>query len=779
MIHIFINNKKIACEEGEYVIDVARKNGIFISTICYLSGCSPTLACKMCMGETGDGKRVYTCNTKTKDGLVIFTETEQLKKERQEIMQTYDVNHPLECGVCDKSGECELQNLTLYTGVTHQQFALSDDEKLHKSWAQAEYDPNLCIVCERCVTTCKDNIGESKLKASKAQLHTPDSYKDSMNKDPFSVWNKKQKSLIDFVGDTPCFDCGECISVCPVGALTYKDFTYTANAWELKKTFSTCGYCSMGCQVIYEKRHFNTNGDEKIYRVTNDFSFQPICGAGRFSFNLKSTSLLSKENAVKKATEILREVKAINLGSQATNEEAYLAGILAENLNLKIYNKEAKSLQTFLNYLPLNHTLKELKKTNTIITIGANLRLNAPLLQYAINNRLKTERSAKLFYIYPFGDSVVENFSKAFTHICSNDNLTSLIALCVALNEVDSSLEETFKEFIAPILKTKVVKQIEQNGEENTEPKEEITYTGLDVDLTAFRELAKNISNSAIIIGADVLAQNINLESIAKILSLLESKLNIKVFVAPLGTNTAGIARICKLDSIDEDLKTLGIRANGDFIFDSDFGEIDSGAPSVALPSLNQIDGSICNFENKVLPLNKALDFNGIDLLDITKAILGEFKTITNIKEIAKLLPINKGFNTKVNLTNIYSQGGEDLRGYKLESKLIGLFNLDSSDNKFTPTNKFNAIISYPQNLFTRQNELDSNMQQKAGIYTSKENLESKNLQLGQTITLKVESKQIKGKVFIDYGLKGEVYAISPSLSDLAPNTYHLAELGE
>ena len=204
-VTITINNRTITCQEGETIVDVARENGIFIPTICYLGGCSPTLACKMCMGESGDGKRVYTCNTKAKDGLVINTETEQIRKERQMIMQTYDVNHPLECGVCDKSGECELQNLTLYTKVAHQDYALPDDEKHEKSWAQALYDPNLCIVCERCVTTCKDNIGEAKLKAGKADLHSPDSYKDSMLKDPYSVC--KRYALCGLWGVHFCMPC--------------------------------------------------------------------------------------------------------------------------------------------------------------------------------------------------------------------------------------------------------------------------------------------------------------------------------------------------------------------------------------------------------------------------------------------------------------------------------------------------------------------------------------------------------------------------------------------
>ena len=141
MVKIKIDGCEIFCKEGESILNAARANDIFIPAICYLSCCSPTLACKMCMVEA-DGKRVYACNAKVKDGMEVIVNTIEIEQERYAIMQTYNVNHPLQCGVCDKSGECELQNYTHYVGVKEQKYALRDDYKVLNHWGKTAYDPN-------------------------------------------------------------------------------------------------------------------------------------------------------------------------------------------------------------------------------------------------------------------------------------------------------------------------------------------------------------------------------------------------------------------------------------------------------------------------------------------------------------------------------------------------------------------------------------------------------------------------------------------------------------
>ena len=882
LITIKINNQALQCEEGDSIIEVARANGIFIPTICYLSGCSPTLACKMCMGENAEGKRVYTCNTKAKDGLEIFTDTPSIRRERQMIMQTYDVNHPLECGVCDKSGECELQNLTLYTKVSHQDFALPDDEKHSKFWAQAEYDPNLCIVCERCVTTCKDNIGEAKLKANKAELHSPDEYKDKMEKDPYSVWSKKQKSLIEFVGESPCLDCGECIAVCPVGALTYKDFSYTANAWELKSISSTCTHCAAGCQVIYEKRHCDIEGKSKIYRVKNDFHFAPICGAARFGFGLRSHFDESKEaigthlnEVLENALEALQKAKSIHIGSQATNEEALITQNLATHFGLKIHNAEAYAYQRLLGKLPLNHSLQELKSSSVIIALGASVRLHIPQLQYAINNTIRIQKGVKFFYVNPIFDTLLASFSRSVESIgygadCEGEALIGLLfALQEALkaqeyNDLESKIASSISNGeVANALKhikstqqeikeqgnqeevnkaqnqqesstdSTQAKQATDSSPQSTTPPSppKIIYQALQeagIELDDFAKIAtallgtlssekSSFCGASLVVGSEVLNAILRESSeqsslIAEVLSLLE-KFGLKVFVIPNGTNVAGIARICTLEApqaTNTQKNSIGIRASGEWVWDSylcdDEGHIaqyrgkdtDNKAtkPHLILPSFSQMNASITNYESRVLPINRVLDFAGFDLSDIAKFVASKdrefalsYAVCENLAGYILELPKDKGYKAVLHssLKNHYTQSGEDKRGYALESisdfsDFSCFFSSDLSSAKEANAksknlqkakskniSKFNAYLSFPQNLFDAQTVLDKNMQQQDGFYTSREYFEELGLKEGEEICLKIQSideaqdfGSIKARAYIDYGLSQKIWLISP-----------------
>lgn len=884
MVTIKINNQIIQCQEGETIVDVARKHNIFIPTICYLGGCSPTLACKMCMGENGDGKRVYTCNTKAKEGLEIFTNTPQIERERQMIMQTYDVNHPLECGVCDKSGECELQNLTLYTKVAHQEYALRDDEKHSKAWAQALYDPNLCIVCERCVTTCKDNIGEAKLKAGKADLHAPDSYKDSMLKDPYSVWSKKQKSLIEFVGDTPCVDCGECIAVCPVGALTYKDFSYSANAWELTKTPSTCSYCSMGCHIVYETRHYNSKGDKRIYRVTNDFHYAPICGAGRFGFSVFSNptpphqkdSLVVLDSAhntqtassLSGALEHLKNAKALRLGDNLTNEEAMIAQILATYFGLELYNENARAYQKFLPFLQMKHTLQDLKDSSTIITLGCAFRLQVPLLQYVINNMIRIKKGVKLFYMHPVADALIASFSRSIKHIAYKPSCeeVALGALLLAMQGMITESSTTNASILAKLLakitssayinapKVDSAAETKEEGVAIDQPKP--TYKVFEEAGIAFdmlQELGEiNLSQVSLIVGDEAILHTLDSDSaLVEALYLLES-CGVKVFVVPSGSNVAGIARICTLskdsawilDSFVQNLEctdtdcaiqdslgnssvarkvskdssmssafTIGIRALGDVIWDCEWNSTSSFKPDFCLPSHQQMNATTTNFENRVLPFKAAIAYNGYTLADIAHYVLQNthsipsavsvgtqescaseldsvfehFANYTTLSDYTRALPSACGFAPHYydELSNYYTQGGEDKRGYllvSLKSKNISQDILHKSIDSPLIHSNYNAYVSYPQNIFSIQTVLDSNLQQKDGFYTSKAHLQQLGLQEGQSVefVLMLDSapyKKVCANVYIDYGLGTDIWLLSPNLVPFRQGCYFEVQL--
>jgi NADH-quinone oxidoreductase subunit G len=128
MVSIKIDGVEYKAKEGEYILNAARANNVFIPAICYLTRCSPTLACRICLVEA-NGKQVYACNAKVKDGMEITVNTPNILKERRAIMEVYDVNHPLQCGVCDQSGECELQNYTLELEVDSQHYAIADTKR--------------------------------------------------------------------------------------------------------------------------------------------------------------------------------------------------------------------------------------------------------------------------------------------------------------------------------------------------------------------------------------------------------------------------------------------------------------------------------------------------------------------------------------------------------------------------------------------------------------------------------------------------------------------------
>ena len=144
MIQFTIDGISVEAKRGETILQVARKNGLYIPTMCYISKTTPCASCRMCVVEAqGVSGFVLSCNTPPTEGIAITTNSKALETERTNIMKLYDVNHPLECGVCDKSGECDLQNKTLEFGVAAQNFSARDQSRKVENWGLISYDPAL------------------------------------------------------------------------------------------------------------------------------------------------------------------------------------------------------------------------------------------------------------------------------------------------------------------------------------------------------------------------------------------------------------------------------------------------------------------------------------------------------------------------------------------------------------------------------------------------------------------------------------------------------------
>ncbi|HEX5330458.1 2Fe-2S iron-sulfur cluster-binding protein, partial [Sulfuricurvum sp.] len=306
MINFTINNQPVTAQKGETILQAARKAGFYIPTMCYLEKTTPCASCRLCVVETDktDGL-ILSCQTPPTEGLAVTIDSDRLKTERTNIMRLYDVNHPLECGVCDKSGACDLQNKTLEFGVDRQHFSAKDQKRKIEHWGLINYDPSLCILCEKCVHVCNEIIGDDAIELQFG------GYKSSII--------PKNSDKLD------CTFCGECIAVCPVGALVSSEFQYSANAWELTKIPATCAHCSAGCSLTYEVRHTSNSvgAKEKIYRVTNDFEHSTLCGAGRFGFDF-TVEGTKEEDSFTQALSALQNAKAIRFSSLITNEEAMI-----------------------------------------------------------------------------------------------------------------------------------------------------------------------------------------------------------------------------------------------------------------------------------------------------------------------------------------------------------------------------------------------------------------------------------------------------------------------
>lgn len=786
---ITINSRLIEAKEGESILQVARREGIFIPAICYLNGCSPTLACRLCMVEA-DGKRVYGCNAKVKDGMQVVTNTPEIQAERNAIMQTYCINHPLECGVCDKSGECELQNFTTMMKVNTQNYAIKDTHKPHKKWGLIQYDPALCIVCERCITVCTDKIGETALKTTpRGGEQVPKELKDTMPKDAHAIWSKFQKSLIaPSSGDTlDCSFCGECTSVCPVGALVGSKFQYTSNAWELSRVPASNPHSS-DCELIYYdvKPTGINNRAPKIYRVSNDFHFGEIGAAARWGYDFNNEYAKKDEDKFNQIVNAIKsgEIKNIKFNSVITNEEAFILQQIAKKYDIALLNDEAKSYAKFLNDFSKSATssaysadYNDIKQADFIISVGSLLRYDSPNTAYKITNALKVNKASGV-YFHPLKDGVVDNISKNFDLVAheAGDEL----AVMLFLAQKSGVLEfDEFKFKDQKEVKTKKTRTITQtvtktiNGAdgESVEISEEVskeeTYDEIEnitvirsefakrlrLDEDRFDELLGTKTNKVLIIGEDFYTSEYA-SSLAGLAGLLQKEGGFKVMLIPPRTNSLGVAKICDLSDEPKPGKTLGYNETGEFKFGVFGADIDAGA-------LNQQEGSFTNIEQRLVPTNAALPHNGYFLNDLANAL--DIKQSLTINYTHKL-PTEKGYKGVKfdDLTNFYTTGGENQRGYKLDS-----FDIDYIDAKdsikqdaaqfMNSKNKENECIIYranPIEQFYKTTSRTSQLGEVGALFASSEFIEKYGLKAGAPVTITSDKTSLSLSLKEDKNIK-------------------------
>ena len=796
LITVTIDGIECKAKEGEYILNVARANDIFIPAICYLTRCSPTLACRICLVEA-DGKRVYSCNAKAKDGMEIVTQTEEILEERRAIMEVYDVNHPLQCGVCDQHGECELQNYTLELKVDSQHYAIADTKRGNVNWSSVlHYDAGLCIVCERCVTVCKDMIGDAAIKTGPRGGDKLDKgLKDSMPKDAYAMWNKLQKSVIvpsNGTEHTNCSDCGECTAVCPVGALTERDFIYKANPWDLREVPSACAHCSSACHIYYETRAESIdNPTEKIFRVKNEWNYQTLCGAGRFGYDYENTTAKKDPEALAKAVEAIKSAGTIKFNSTITNEEAKMLQTLKEKFGVKLVNNEVKPFANFLSHyskaagqMLYKDSFADMSECDFIVSVGAKLRNDNPAARYLFNNIQKMNKGAGM-YFHPVGDTLIPTFGKSiqtFEHKPGDEESALLLILDLFADkdklpdDVKSKLDAS-KENRTKTVTEKVMEEVtetvvdKETGEEkevtkkvpkNVEKEVEYEANSLVEKLGAnpetfeddFAKMMKKKESFALVVGEDFYFHP-KAKNLANLIALIEESTEFKVAFIPPKSNALGVALICDLDEECEG-STVGYNEPADFTISA------LGNGDFDIPAMNQQEGTTTNMNKRVVPLNAALDYNGYELNDIMNALgLGKNLTI----DWTECLPVDKGFQLAKfdDLPNGFRNDKTENRGYVLANLSVEKSGIEIEDIEDIALEGDIAYRCNPQRQFNDFTDKAHQIFEKFALYASKERAE----QLGDFVKVEFENGGLELPVEVDERITGDIVEIPDFKSEL------------
>lgn len=273
MPKITIDGKDIEVAAGTTIIQAAEKLGLFVPHYCYHPGLPIAGSCRMCLVEVEKAPKLQiACYTFVTDGMVVHTTTDQVKVARQAILEFLLANHPLDCPVCDQAGECKLQEFYMQFGRYDSTF-LEDKLKKHKAIPVGPniiLDSERCILCSRC-TRFVDEI-----------THTHE----------LSIFNRGHYSeLLPTEGMTVDNAYSGCLAdICPVGALTDRDFRFKVRVWYLSKTESVCHGCSRGCSIeVHTNRRRSHHNEGKFIarykpRHNQDVNGYWMCDAGRYSY---------------------------------------------------------------------------------------------------------------------------------------------------------------------------------------------------------------------------------------------------------------------------------------------------------------------------------------------------------------------------------------------------------------------------------------------------------------------------------------------------------------
>jgi NADH-quinone oxidoreductase chain G len=397
-VTLTIDDQEATVPAGTLLVEAARSVGIEIPTLCYYEKLLPLGGCRLCLVEIEKMRGLQTaCTTPVREGMVVHTNTPEVIKTRKGMLEFLLINHPLDCPVCDKGGECTLQDWAFKYGATESRFI---EEKRHGRKAHAlspliVKDEERCVLCRRCVRFLEEWADEPQLDYFERGCHTR---VDTLPGHPFdSVFS------------------GNTVDICPVGALTSRVFRFQARSWELERTSSVCPYCAVGCNITLDVKMNKLR--RIVARENAQANDQWLCDKGRFghafvhSPNRLKTPLVRRGDKLEPATwqealslisqrlgEIIAESGPDSVGgigsTRATNEANYLfqrflRAVVGSN-NVDHFGRVPRPLAS----------LAQVREADVIFLMGVDPREQAPIVELAIRRAVLT-RGTKIIVANP------------------------------------------------------------------------------------------------------------------------------------------------------------------------------------------------------------------------------------------------------------------------------------------------------------------------------------------------------------------------------------------